>query len=364
MIKPVISLFLTIMAFVPMYAYGFKLDPYSEHDQKSLKFRGNHLADVIKSAPIHEDLTVKAIAASRINNEYKSPEFLRGVIRGIRWNDDPLSYAKVNPPTFYLSFVDSCDHPEDVDPSWDLLYRTHCGDMQFLHAMASTPNETSETTRKKIMMWLEFSFKVASGEIDKDWRFRSLAEEYKLGPDTTQAFNELMTNNGTTRLEWQSEWLFTLDCGRWFTWKGLFFRGRLTELTCADHNNKFTDQEIQDIALGSFLHLIQDSFSRSHVSRERSIGIESSAVSGVGRIIQFGNYLLQDHEKHGKADLTVSDKDSHQEFDLTDISARLIEWIVQQRVDRQSRWQEAKEVLDKVFELADSSKVAGDIGFK
>ncbi|MCW5797318.1 MAG: hypothetical protein KIT40_02370 [Nitrospira sp.] len=362
--KSVVSFFVTIMAFVPIFAHGFKLDPYSQHDQKSVNFKGSHLSNVINSAPVHEDLTLKAIAAARINSEYKSPEFLSGVIRGVRWNDDPLSYARGNAPTFYFSFVDSCDHPEEVDPSWDLLYRTHCGDMQFLHAMASTPSETSETTRKKIMMWLEFSFKVASGEIDKDWRFRSLAEEYKLGPDTAQVFNELMTNNGSTRLEWQPEWLFTLDCGRWFTWKGLFFRARLTELTCADHNNKFTDQQIQDIALGSFLHLIQDSFSRSHVLRERSTDIEMSAVNGVGRIIQFGNYLLQDQQKHGKADLTVSDKDLHQEFDLTDISAKLIEWIVQQRADHRSRWQEAKDVLDKVFEVADSSKMAGDIGYK
>jgi hypothetical protein len=173
-----------------------------------------------------------------------------------------------------------------------------------------------------------------------------------------------MTNNGTTRLEWQPEWLFTLDCSRWFTSRGLFFTAPLTELKCVDHNNKFAEQEIQDIALGSLLHLLQDSFSRSHVLRERSNGVEMSAVSGVGRILQFGNYLMQDQERHGKADLIISEEHLHEEFDLTDISARIIEWVVQQRTDHRSRWQQAKEMLDRVFEVVEPSKLPGDIGYK
>ena len=81
--KSVVSFFVTIMAFVPIFAHGFKLDPYSQHDQKSVNFKGSHLSNVINSAPVHEDLTLKAIAAARINSEYKSPEFLSGVIRGV-----------------------------------------------------------------------------------------------------------------------------------------------------------------------------------------------------------------------------------------------------------------------------------------
>lgn len=364
MIRLLITFILAVMTFVPMYAHGFGLDPYSEYDKNSMDYRSSFLSS-FKFTPRHEQLTLKAINASRISSDYKSSEFREGVIRGIRWNDDPLSFARANGHIYYLSFKDSCDHSETVDPSWDLLYRTHCGDMQFLHAMASTPYETSKVTREKIMMWLEFSFKVSSGEIDKDWRFVSLAKQY-LERNTTWewAFNYLMTNNGTIRLDWQPEWLFTLHCGRWFTWSGLFFRARLTELTCDDLNNQFTEQEIQDIALGSLLHLLQDSFSRSHVLRDRSGGVEMSAVSGVGRILQFGNYGMQDQELHGKADLTISYKDFHKEFDLIDISARIIELAVMQRGDNRSRWQEAKEMLDRVFEVVEPSKLPGDIGYK
>jgi hypothetical protein len=89
-----------------------------------------------------------------------------------------------------------------------------------------------------------------------------------------------------------------------------------------------------------------------------------SAVSGVGRILQFGNYLMQDQERHGKADLIISEEHLHEEFDLTDISARIIEWVVQQRTDHRSRWQQAKEMLDRVFEVVEPSKLPGDIGYK
>lgn len=350
-----LGLLAVILIATPIIAHAFKLDPYSNLDDDTARYEEKYFP------PIHENLTLRAIAAAKINESYKTEAFITNIVKGVRWNDDPLSMAK-DPVTFYASYTDSCSNPEAVDPDWDLLYRTHCGDMQFLHAMASGPSESAGTTRDKILMWVEFSFKVASGQIDKDWRFRSIRTFLDEG--SAKSFNYFLTNNGTTRHDWQAEWLFTLDCKRGFTWKGLFSRARLTELSCADNNNRYSEQVIQDIALGSLLHVLQDSFSGSHLMREHHGEIGTSKLSGVGKVIQFGNHTMQDEHLHGKADRNTVEGDTTEGFALTEISARLIELAVQQRLDRQPKWAEAKEILNNAFEVVDVKKVSGAIGYK
>jgi hypothetical protein len=347
--KSLLFVFMTVSICMFSSAEGnaFKLDPYSLRDRETGIFQGSHIGDHIAALPIHENLTIKAIAASKIPPTYKTDEFLVNIIKGIRWNDDPLGLWKGREVAFYLSFRDSCSQREPIDPDWDLLYRTHCGDMQFLHSMASSLAEPSIDTQKKILMWLEFTFKVASGTIDKDRHFRSL--DQFLDQDAAEEFRRLMTNNGKTRMKWQPEKLLTLDCDRWFTWKALFFRARITELTCKDLNNKFPEQITQDIALGSLLHVIQDSFSASHVLREGSTTSGKSRLTGVGKIIQFGNYLLQDRDRHSIADIEIDEESGNYEFDLTEISAKVIELVIAQRLDKRDKWSEAKHLFRMSF---------------
>jgi len=356
------SVAVTMCMFSPPDVNAFKLDPYSYHDKETGIFQDSFAGGRIGTQPIHENLTIKAIATSRIPATYINGEFLVNVIKGIRWNDDPFGLAKGRQAAFYFSYTDSCSNPEVIDPDWDLLYRTHCGDMQFLHSMASSAAEPSIDTQKKILMWLEFTFKVATGEIDKDTHFRSLDTFLEEG--SAEEFRRTMTNNGKTRMMWQPEWLFTLDCDRWFTWRGLFFRGHLTELTCKDLNNKFSEQTIQDIALGSLLHVLQDSFSGSHVLREGSPSLGKSRLSGMGKIIQFGNYFLQDQTRHGMADSYIDEKSGDYDFDLTAISAKVIELAIGQRLDKRERWSEAKTLFKEVFRVLYPTKPSGELGYQ
>ena len=89
------------------------------------------------------------------------------------------------------------------------------------------------------------------------------------------------------------------------------------------HNNKFTDQQIQDAIPGFTCILFQDSFSKSRFKGE-STDIEMSAVNGVGRILQFWELSARDQrETREKQDLTVSDKEfASGNLTLTDISAK------------------------------------------
>lgn len=275
-------------------SYAFKFDPFSKPDTSGLykkKF----------SEPIHERLTIKAINTAQIPDSLKKDTvFLSAVVRGVRWNDDPLGMAKKRPHEAFIYFNDSCRESKDIDQSYDMYYRTHCGDMQFLHAMASKKTENAGATSELINMWAEFSYRVAAGDIDKDLRFRSIGE--KLEKRSAELFNNKMTYNGEYRMEWQPEWLFAADCNRSIN-LGAF----PTKLKCKDVNNKYSEQTIQNIALGSLLHMLQDSFSASHTLRENSI-LNASQINGAGKIKRFGLYNAQDGRAHSRADLNIEDK--------------------------------------------------------
>src|SRR5438876_120090 len=49
-----------------------------------------------------------------------------------------------------------------------LLARSHFGDLQPIHAMASQDGETAAKTQKEIMMWEEFTWRVAAKEYGLD----------------------------------------------------------------------------------------------------------------------------------------------------------------------------------------------------
>lgn len=335
-------------------AYAFKLDPSSKPDASGLYRK-------IFFEPIHENLTVKAVNSANIPDSLKSDSaFLSHLIKGVRWNDDPLSMAKKRPQDFYIYYKDSCGRSEEVDPSWDLLYRTHCGDMQFLHAMASKKSESTLNTKELMLMWAEFSYRVAAGDIDKDLHFRSVGK--KLGKRSSQLFDYVMTFDGRVRMEWQPETLYTLDCKRNLSVNGFFNSGRPTKLKCKETNNKFSENEIQNIALGSLLHLVQDSFSGSHAAREGNV-VGVSKISGAGIITQFGIYSAQDEKSHGKADLNIDDSYGHAELSLTDISAKLIELAINQRHSGSDNWSKAEAILENVFSIKTPDEQPGDIGY-
>ena len=63
----------------------------------------------------------------------------------------------------------------ELGPSGNVLFRSHFGDMQYLHAMASR-GETLAQGHARIMLWAKFAYQVASGEIDTAARIGSLPE--------------------------------------------------------------------------------------------------------------------------------------------------------------------------------------------
>ena len=141
-------------------------------------------------------------------------------------------------------------------------YRGHYGDLQFIHGMASRNEEDPATTRDNMLVWAEFAYAVATRQID---------------PDTT--LDRVPTPGFRRHFAKQPGWAISYLLGP-----------RYLLRQQPDH--------FQQMALGSLLHMVQDSYSAAHAER----AFDASPRCPNGRVRQFYSYVDQDSDKHGTAD--------------------------------------------------------------
>jgi hypothetical protein len=218
--------------------------------------------------PVHETITQEALKqAGMIGPKAKySDKETWEYIRGAMWNDDPQGelFDKNKKRTddyssglmwyrHFSGFEKRAVKGEQFGPDAELLARSHFGDLQFLHGMAADMQKAS-VTRAQMMMWAEFTYKVAIGEIPVTTR---------LGAVTVPGFVELFANQ------------------KQFTVNDLFQVAEVGDATKR--------------AAGSLMHMIQDSYASGHTERAEAGGHKAGVVS-------FHSYVHQSHKKHGASD--------------------------------------------------------------
>jgi hypothetical protein len=256
------------------------------------------------------------------------------VIAGVRWND--------NPPIIRMGpLAGTCDVACWVSMlrvdnlALEILskreqsiptLRSHFGDMQFLHAMASRAGEKPADTREKALRWLEFSYRVSRGEIGPRVNVFSLRE----------AGSEM---DAATR-DWVSSLFRAPDKQLWLV-QDVFLPGV---------------GDLKHVAFGTFLHVVQDSYSASHVRRlarrTQSNGCPSYDASDP--IAEFHTYVGQDTEKHALCDDSPDWLDSPREGSPVDVMAELVRAYTNGR-----DWPGVKAIIEeKVLKLADATRPA------
>ncbi|WP_374012993.1 hypothetical protein [Pseudoxanthomonas koreensis] len=241
--------------------------------------------------PVHEEITNHIYGCNGDvcagNQATTAPP---AVLAGVRWNDDPPFQLlagqaqntncktretvrfETQPLCWVALFRDAkagAARGKRYGPGDAMLYRSHFGDLQFLHAMAAADGESAATTRDALMGWFEFAWRASLGEYTLDTRLKDVRI-----PVIQHAFG------GT---EWRVMDLYTLGAS-----------GGLRRY-------------VADVAFGSLLHAVQDSFAAGHVRREEASGLQEchlagTAVSAPGRILEFHSYAGQDHGLHAQAD--------------------------------------------------------------
>jgi len=201
-----------------------------------------------------------------------------------------------------------------------LVLRVHYGDLQFLHAMASKDNEDPNLTRQRILMWAEFTWKVATGA-------------FILGTRITETNVEGMKDL-FSGLGWSVQDLFTLG-------------------------DTTYRKQIKDLAFGSLLHMISDSFALSHTDRAETHGDTCKGMPEFlepGRIVQFHAYGGQDHKLHAAAD-TQKALDLH--FATVSPSAVDVGKDLLALYRQGKKWDELRPYMECVFTLDETATLSG-----
>ncbi|MEH6353757.1 MULTISPECIES: hypothetical protein [unclassified Pseudomonas] len=303
------------------------------------------------SDPAHEALTQKIYGCDGDWQECSNPNLENAgayIIAGVRWNDDPVfmpgaedaktkgcdgrySVGFISQTRCWVNLFEKAESKSASDPmafmgAGNYISRSHFGDLQFLHSMASQEGVAPEQTKREIMMWAEFAWGVADGTYPINTYLKDIKIE---GWD--QHFN-----NGQTVQD-------------------LFAVGR-----------PWLRANVNQVALGSLLHLVQDSFAGGHAQRREEV-LGDKCMGGAeavqGRIEEFHSYARQDHAKHKADDASSVARImlmAH-EPDVVDAGKKLRGFIADRR-----KWADVRPYLDEcVFALANETTPAsaGD-GYK
>lgn len=299
--------------------------------------------------PVHEEITQRIFGCDGDSTFCSDPDLGMAspyVIAGVRWNDDPPfrlhpDQAKslpcktdetvrfiTQPKCWAGLFWDAEKKAKegvsmDANSGYSLLHRSHFGDLQFLHAMASKDGESPEVTRQKIIMWIEFAWRVTSHEYKLNTRLRDVE---------VAGFSE---HFGKT--EWNVQDLFTLG-------------------------NVALRRNVDEVAFGSLLHVVEDSFAHGHVSRRETVHGErclDGTYLKAGEISEFHSYGGQDTSLHAHADSAAA-------FDYARASSQggVVEVgrNIVAMMDQKLSWNEVKPYFECIFVLTPNATYssAGD----
>lgn len=298
--------------------------------------------------PVHEEITNLIAGCVAGEDDCANPDNDPGVayiLAGVRWNDDPpfrfeSGYGKytgckpeqtirlvTQPECWARVFKDGKERASRgerlVGLGVPLMLRSHFGDFQFLHAMATADGVRAVDTQQLIMMWAEFTWDVATQRI----KAGALVRQQKID-GLAKLFD---------RHEWQVQHLFGLG-NPWIQ----------------QHANY-----LADVAFGSLLHMVEDSYSVAHVDRyppvagERCAGVDLSAP---GAIRQFRSYVHQDSDKHAEAD-TRDALSAHLLSGKPDVVE--VGQVLYRYREQRASWKQVKPYMTCLFRLSSDVMVAG-----
>lgn len=301
---------LLVCAIAPASAFQV-LPRISDADRKLATLGSNGFVDrlgqwlvsnavpMIKS-PVHEAITLNALDCTVSAGGEEACVTLERVLAhqvllyGVRWPDDPpFSLNRANPPR--ISHCDpnvtlrSTAQPKcwkalfsDADktaktrmalrpgrtafgPGDYLLYRSHFGDLQFIHSMAAYEGETAYETGRRMKMWARFLWGIGSGEL---------------------ATNQFIRTLGIDGME-------------------RYFPGDMTATNLFATGIVEVRRKLDHVAIGALLHMVQDSFSQAHAGRQPETGAPCPGLPRFpqpGTITQFYSYSGQVGSRHDAED--------------------------------------------------------------
>ena len=217
----------------------------------SSQIRAKFLVEVHE--PVHESMTIAGLLGAAVpippnvepGGDGPTDEFLRGVV----WNDDPevLLFKDHRTDNYRLqtawAWGAKYKLAENLGPSKkNLTGRSHFGDLQFLHAMAAKLDEEPKDTLAKVLLWAEVAYRL------------SIAD----GVSPTDRLDAIPVTSTVDNYSYQLSKFFDTTTEP---------TGSATIRTLLTRDTVYTNVDIRRRAIGSVLHLVQDSYARGHTRR-------------------------------------------------------------------------------------------------
>jgi hypothetical protein len=354
------------LAIAPIAAFSFQVLPkVSDVDRKLAGLGGNWVLDplgqfaingmlpMVKN-PVHEAITLSAVGCNPSPGQEKGCVVLDAVqvnrilLYGVRWPDDPpFALDRNNPPA-----IANCDSRVTLrstaqpkcwiglfndagakaktilakkpgypayGPGHYLLYRSHYGDLQFFHSMAAYDGERAIETQARMKMWAQFLWRIAIGQVPTDKFIRTLG------------FDELTP----------------------------YFPGDITATNLFATGIVEVRKNLDKVALGVLLHMVQDSFSQAHADRGQESGGQCEQMprfAKPGKIAQFYSYAQQAGHMHDEEDTfdALGLQTLQTSPSVIDVSRNFVTlW------NEKATWQEASKFFDCVFDMQNPEAASG-----
>ncbi len=282
---------------------------YKQHIDKDCESK-NYL--ISETMPVHEKITFDATNEFCSNHKNTGIFYLEclslskgwdggissndSLFSGVLFNDDPQGLVRRDRYGIgaVIDWLGALIFNNYINEKDTLTYKTHNGERQFLHSMRSCSNEEGNQTVEKITTYIADNFNLA-----KNINKAILNNDY-------DSLNKIFINSEESpKLENKNERIF-------YSYLDLFFPyGDDSEDEFASKSYiekvKTRSRALALLSLGSALHVIQDSYSKSHTNRDEYNK----------RIINFYYYPNREHElsdaKHCEYDqYAIQNKDAIQ----------------------------------------------------
>lgn len=269
--------------------------------------------------PVHENLTLAALYQQRnllglqnANFSLWSDPNINEFLRGVFWNDDPAvlmfdqksnSDSNFSSGTEWTAEFKLAENSSSNDLT-NITGRSHFWDLQFLHGMACIPQESPRITRYRALMWAELMYKLSIGE--------SVISQGSMSNPASVAGTKIMdVKIPADPTQYDPE--FTLQFSSYFS-SATVPTNNATLRTLLTEGDPYQNLNIGKRAIGSVMHLIQDSFARGHTRRwlrnpgnltensEDSMEFQNGTFGDFGAVITFHSYKGQNSDDHDAFD--------------------------------------------------------------
>lgn len=269
--------------------------------------------------PVHETLLLAALYQQRnllglqtANfNLWKDPK-INEFMRGVFWNDDPavlmFDHDQDSDSNFSsgIEWSDKFDDAEDASSNdlTNITGRSHFWDMQFLHGMAVIGQEDPRVTRFRALMWAEAMYKLSIGESVTSEGTMSTPSDVS----NTKLKDVIIPADPT-----QYDPEINIQFSSYFS-AATVPNNTVTLHKLLTEGDPYKHLNIGKRAIGSVMHLIQDSFARGHTRRwlrnpqnltensEKSMEFQSGTFGDFGAVLTFHSYKGQNSDDHDAFD--------------------------------------------------------------